>query len=103
MLNVIVVGLVTAMVITLSFLGVAYKEAARLPFKDIQGTIIVQKNGNVPENVSGVLLSCSLSPIHQDAFAAITKIDVAQDISRAISLWVFVADQFKRFVGVNWQ
>jgi ABC-type antimicrobial peptide transport system permease subunit len=103
LLNVIVIGLVTAMVITLSFLGVAYKEAARLPFKDIQGTIIVQKNGNVPENVSGVLLSCSLAPIHQDAVTAISKIDGAQDISSALSLWVFDTDHFKRVVGVNWQ
>jgi ABC-type antimicrobial peptide transport system permease subunit len=91
------------MVITLSCLGVAYKEAARLPFKDIQGTIIVQKNGNVPENVSGVLLSCSLAPIHQDAVTAISKIEGAQDISSALSLWVFDTDHFKRVVGVNWQ
>ena len=102
-LNVIVIGLVAAMVITLSFLGVAYKDAALLPFKDIQGTIIVQKNGNVPEDVSGVLLSCSLAPIHQDAVAAITKINGAQDISSALSLWVFDPDNFKRVVGVNWQ
>ncbi len=103
LLNVIVIGLVTVMVITLSFLGAAYKEAARLPFKDIQGTIILQKNGNVPENISGVLLSCSLAPIHQDEVASINKIDDAQDISSALSLWVFDPDHFKRVLGVNWQ
>jgi ABC-type antimicrobial peptide transport system permease subunit len=103
LLNVIVISLVTAMVITLSLLGMAYKEAARLPFKDIQGTIIVQKNGNVPENVTGVLLSCSLAPIHQDSVTAINKIDGAQDISSALSLWVFDPDHFKRVLGVNWQ
>ncbi len=103
LLNVIVIGLVTAMVITLNLLGVAYKEAARLPFKDIQGTIIVQKNGNVPENISGVLLSCSLAPIHQDAVTAVSKIDGVQDISSALSLWVFDPDHFKRVLGVNWQ
>jgi ABC-type antimicrobial peptide transport system permease subunit len=102
-LNVIVIGMVTAMVITLSFMGVAYKEAARLPFKDIQGTIIVQKNGNVPETVTGVLLSCSLAPIHQDAVADISIINGAQDISSALSLWVFDPDHFKRVIGVNWQ
>ncbi|MGA9047841.1 MAG: FtsX-like permease family protein [Dehalococcoidia bacterium] len=102
-MNVIVIGLVTVMVITLSFLGAAYKEAARLPFKDIQGTIILQKNGNVPENISGVLLSCSLAPIHQDEVASINKIDDAQDISSALSLWVFDPDHFKRVLGVNWQ
>jgi ABC-type antimicrobial peptide transport system permease subunit len=102
-LTVIVIGLVACMVMTLNFLGTAYKEAAQLPFKDIQGTIIVQKNGNVPENVSGVLLSCSLAPIGQDAVSAISKIEGAKDISSALSLWVFDADHFKRVVGVNWQ
>jgi ABC-type antimicrobial peptide transport system permease subunit len=102
-LTVIVIGLVACMVMTLNFLGAAYKEAARLPFKDIKGTIIVQKNGNVPETVSGVLLSCSLAPIQQDAVSAISQIEGAKDISSALSLWVFDTDHFKRVIGVNWQ
>ncbi len=103
LLNVVVIGLATCMVLTLISLGQAYKEASRLPFKDIQGTIIVQKNGNVPETVSGVLLSCSLSPIHQDTIGRIGAIQGVGDVSQALSLWVFDPDRFKRVLGVNWQ
>lgn len=102
-LTVIVLALVTCMVLTLNFLGAAYKEASRLPFKDIQGTIVIQKNGNVPETISGVLLSCSLAPIHQNVIGDISKIEGANNISSALSLWVFDEDHFKRVLGVNWQ
>lgn len=102
LLSVMVIGLVTLMVITLNSLGDAYKEASRLPFNDIQGTIIMQRNGNVPEDISGVLLSCSLAPIHQEVISRISKIDDVRDISTALSLWVFDADHFKRVLGVNW-
>jgi len=102
LLSVMVIGLVTLMVITLNSLGVAYKEASRSPFDDIRGTIIIQRNGNVPENVSGVLLSCSLAPIHQEVTSRISKINDVRDISTALSLWVFDAEHFKRVLGVNW-
>ena len=87
LLNVMTIGLVTLMVITLNSLASAYRDAARLPFEDIQGNIIIQKNGNVPETISGVLLSCSLAPVPQDLISQISKIDGVKDISAALSLW----------------
>jgi len=94
LLNIITIGLVTLMVITLNSLASAYREAARLPFQDIQGNIIIQRNGNVPENVSGVLLSCSLAPIPQELIS---------EIKAALTLWVFDPDNFKRVSGVDFQ
>jgi putative ABC transport system permease protein len=91
------------MVITLSSLAVAYREAARLPFEDIQGNIIIQRNGTVPETISGVLLSCSLAPIPQELIPQISQIDGVEDISIALSLWVFDADNFKRVSGVDFR
>jgi ABC-type antimicrobial peptide transport system permease subunit len=101
LLNVMTIGLVTLMVITLNSLSTAYRTAARLPFEDIQGNIIIQRNGNVPETVSGVLLSCSLAPIPQELISRISKIDGVKDISAALSLWVFDPDNFKRVSGVD--
>jgi ABC-type antimicrobial peptide transport system permease subunit len=101
LLNVMTIGLVTLMVITLNSLSTAYREAARLPFEDIKGNIIIQRNGNVPETISGVLLSCSLAPIPQDLISQISKIDGVKDISSALSLWVFDPDNFKRVSGVD--
>ena len=101
LLNVMTIGLATLMVITLNSLATAYREAARLPFEDIQGNIIIQRNGNVPETISGVLLSCSLAPIPQELISQIGKIDEVKDISAALSLWVFDTDNFKRVSGVD--
>ncbi len=101
MLNVMTIGLVTLMVITLNSLSTAYREAARLPFEDIQGNIIIQRNGNVPETTSGVLLSCSLAPIPQELVSKIGRINGVEDISEALSLWVFDPDNFKRVSGVD--
>jgi len=103
LLNIITIGLVTLMVITLNSLASAYREAARLPFQDIQGNIIIQRNGNVPENVSGVLLSCSLAPIPQELISEIKGVDGVKDISAALTLWVFDPDNFKRVSGVDFQ
>src|SRR4030042_6952451 len=103
LLNVMTIGLVTLMVITLNSLATAYREAARLPFQDIQGNIIIQRNGNVPETTSGVLLSCSLAPIPQDLVSQISKNDGVKDISTALALWVFDPDNFKRVSGVDFR
>ncbi|MBI2908009.1 MAG: ABC transporter permease [Chloroflexi bacterium] len=101
-LTVMVVALVTAMIIVLNSLGTAYKEASRLPFQDVQGTVIVQKNGNVPEDISGALVSCSLAPIGQGTVSAISGLTEVKDVSTALYLWVFDKDHFKRALGVNW-
>jgi ABC-type antimicrobial peptide transport system permease subunit len=101
LLNVMTIALVTLMIISLSSLAIAYKEAARLPFEDIQGNIIIQKSGNVPETIEGVLLSCSLAPISQELITEINKVDGVKDISSVLSLWVFDPDNFKRVSGLN--
>jgi ABC-type antimicrobial peptide transport system permease subunit len=102
LLNVLVIGLVTALIVIINALGIAYKDASRLPFEDVQSTIIIQRNGNVPDNMTGILLSCSLAPIHQEIADEINKMSGVKDISSALFLWVFDQDHFKRVLGVNW-
>jgi ABC-type antimicrobial peptide transport system permease subunit len=102
LLNALVISLVTVLIITLNSLGIAYKEAARLPFEDVESTIIVQRNGNVPENISGIVLSCSLAPIRQGFIPRISEIDGVRNVSSALFLWAFDEDHFKRVLGVNW-
>ena len=92
-LSIVTMSLVTALIIILNSLGMAYRDASRLPFEDIQGTIVVQRNGNVPEDISGVLLSCSLAPISPDVASQIAGYDGVKSVSSALSLWVFDADK----------
>ena len=100
--NVFVIGLVVFMIITLNALAIAYQDAAQLPFASVHSTIMVQKSGNVPENITGVVLPCSLAPIQSGATADTRKLDGVSDVSTGLFLWVFDTDSFKRVLGVNW-
>jgi len=101
-LNIMVIGLVVVLLITLNSLGIAFKEASKLPFENIHSSIIVQRSGNVPENISGVVTPCSLAPIKGEYIQQINAIDDVKDISYGLFLWVFDKDSFKRVLGVNW-
>ena len=102
LLNIMVIGLVVVLLITLNSLSVAYKEASKLPFENIHSSIIVQRNGNVPENTSGAVTPCSLAPIKGELIPQINKIDGVKGVSYGLFLWVFDKDNFKRLLGVNW-
>jgi len=101
-LNVMLISLVVVMLITLNSLGTAYKEASRLPFEKMQSSIIIQKNGNVPENITGAVTSCSLAPINNNLVSEIGTIEGVKNIFYGLFLWVFDDDNFKRVLGVNW-
>mgnify|MGYP003992123673 FL=1 len=101
-LNILVISLVVVLLITLTSLNTAYKDASKLPFESIHSSIIVQKNGNVAENTTGALVSCSLAPIKKDLISNIKSLDGVSEVSYGLSLWVFDEDTFKRVLGVNW-
>jgi ABC-type antimicrobial peptide transport system permease subunit len=101
-LNVGAIILLVILLITLNSLSLAYKDVAGLPFKSINSTIIVQRNGNVPENMTGVVLSCSSAPIGADYLSKVKGVDGVKDVSYGLLLWVFDHDNFKRVFGVNW-
>jgi len=102
LLNIMVIGLVVVLLITLNSLGVAFKEASRLPFENIHSSIIIQRNGNVPENTSGAVTPCSLAPIKGEFILQIGKIEGVKEVSYGLFLWVFDKDSFKRVLGMNW-
>jgi ABC-type antimicrobial peptide transport system permease subunit len=102
LLNVLVIGLVVVLIIVLNSMGTAYKDASKLPFQEIRSNIIVQRNGNVPENTSGAVCSCSLAPIRYGYVTNISKVEGVTDVSYGLLLWVFDQDHFKRVFGVNY-
>ena len=101
-LNILIISIIVILIITLNSLSLAYKDASRLPFQSIHSSIIIQRNGNVPENTTGALVSCSLAPIKQDILKKIRTMNDVKDISGGLSLWVFDEDNFKRVLGVDW-
>ena len=101
-LNIMVIAIVVVLLITLNSLGIAFKEASKLPFENIHSSIIVQRSGNVPENISGAVTPCSLAPIKSEYVPQISEVDGVKGISTGLFLWVFDKDSFKRVMGVNW-
>lgn len=101
-LSILIISLVVVIIVVLNSLNLAYKEASKLPFESVHSSIIVQKNGNVPENTTGAVLSCSLAPITQDYLTQINKIEGVKDVSSGLFLWVFEKDNFERVLGLNW-
>lgn len=100
-INVLGIAITVALLITLSALSTASREAAMIPLEEVGADIIVQKYGSVPKAVSGPILSCSLGPIRQNEINRIRQIDGVQDISPALLIWVFDRDYFKIVTGIE--
>jgi len=101
-LNVLTISLVVILFIVMNSLNLAYKQASKLPFREIHSSLVVQKNGNVPENTTGAVLSCSMAPIENHYLIEITKIEGVKEVSSGLFLWVFDKNDFKRVLGLNW-
>jgi putative ABC transport system permease protein len=101
-LNVLVISLVVVLLVTLNGLGAAYKDASLLPFENIHSSITIQRSGNVPENMTGAVLPCSLAPISAQNVKNISALSDVKGVSDGLFLWVFDKDNFKRVLGVDW-
>ena len=100
-ISVLGIAIAVALLITLSALSTAYREAARIPLEEVGADIIAQKYGSVPKAVSGPILSCAVGPITQNEIERIRQIDGVQEISPALLIWVFDRDYFKIVAGIE--
>jgi len=54
-----------ALLVILNALSLAYRQAARVPLKEIGADITVQRSGNVPQELSGPVFPCSAVTIRK--------------------------------------
>jgi len=78
-----------ALLIVLNALSTAYHEAARSPLKEIGADITVQRPGNVPEQLAGVVFPCSAETIRDDQVNKVRDLPGVRGIGKAVLLWVF--------------
>lgn len=78
-----------ALLIILNALSAAYHDAARSPLKEIGADITVQRPGNVPENLAGVVFPCSAETIRDNQVKKIRDLPGVRGIGKAVLLWVF--------------
>lgn len=99
--NIGLVALVTCVLVCITFLAGALERAFHAPLNDIGANITVQKAGDVPEQMAGPVLPCSVAPISAEQSSMIASLPGIQSISRAILFWDFSEDAFQIVVGMR--
>ena len=89
------------LLLVLHALSGAYKEATKMPLKDIGADISIQRNGDVPENLDGVVFSCSAVTIRHDEVEAVRSMKGVRSVAQAVLLWIFQEDKFTMALGIE--
>ncbi len=89
------------LLLVLNALSGAYKEATRIPLRDVGADISIQRNGDVPEELNGVVFSCSAVTIRHDEVEAVRAMSGVRSVAQAVLLWVFQNDKFAMVLGIE--
>ncbi|MEL7639688.1 MAG: ABC transporter permease [Solidesulfovibrio sp.] len=86
------------------FLGVrltsaSFQAAFRAPLDDIGASLTVQRSGDVPQEMAGPVLPCSLAPITAAEIADIKRLDGVLGVSESVLFWDFEPDKFVIMAG----
>jgi len=92
-----------ALLIILNALSVAYRQAAHAPLKEIGADITVQRPGDVPKDLTGVVFPCSAVTIQDDQVMKIQGLDGVRGIGKAVLLWIFDPNRAWIVLGVEQQ
>ena len=90
-----------AILVILNSLSLAYREAARQPLKEIGADITVQRPGDVPEDLKGVVFPCSAVTIRDDEVRKIGSLPGVRGIGKGLLLWVFDPNHAWIVLGVE--
>jgi len=89
------------LLLVLNALSSGYKEATRIPLQDVGADISIQRSGNVPENLNGVVFPCSAVTIRHDEVEAVRGMSGVRSVAQAVLLWVFQDDKFAMVLGIE--
>jgi ABC-type lipoprotein release transport system permease subunit len=78
-----------ALLIILNALSAAYRQAAHAPLEEIGADVTVQRSGNVPEQLTGVVFPCSAETIRDEQVKKIAGLPGVRGVGKAVLLWVF--------------
>ena len=99
--NIGLIALVTCVLISIMLLAGALERSFHAPLNDIGANITVQKAGDVPEQMAGPVLPCSVAPIKGEQSRQIASLPGVQSISRAVLFWDFSDEAFRIVVGMQ--
>ena len=90
-----------ALLIVLNALSLAYRQAARVPLKEIGADITVQRSGDVPKELAGAVFPCSAVTIHKEEVEKIQKLPGVRGIGTGLLLWVFDPNHVWIVLGIG--
>lgn len=99
--NIGLVALVTCVLVCITLLAGALERAFQAPLNDIGANMTIQMAGDVPEQMAGPVLPCSVAPISEEQSSSISSLPGIQSISRAVLFWDFSDDRFQIVVGLQ--
>jgi putative ABC transport system permease protein len=99
--NIAMVALSVSVLVCITMLAGALELAFQAPLNDIGANVTVQISGDVPEQMAGPVLPCSVAPISAEQSQNIAKIGGIQSMSRAVLFWDFSEDEFQIVVGLK--
>ena len=99
--NIGMVALVTTVLLCITLLAGALEQAFQAPLNDIGANITVQKSGDVPEQMAGPVLPCSVAPISNQQRLSIADLPGIQSVSEAVLFWDFSDDMFQIVIGMR--
>ncbi len=92
-----------ALLLILNALSAAYRQAAREPLKEIGADITVQRPGDVPKDLTGVVFPCSTVTIRDDQVKKIEGLEGVRGIGKGVLLWIFDPNKAWIVLGVEQQ
>jgi ABC-type antimicrobial peptide transport system permease subunit len=92
-----------ALLIVLNALSAAYRQAAHAPLDEIGADVTVQRPGDVPKDLTGVVFPCSAVTIRDDQVKRISGLPGVRGIGKAVLLWVFDPNRAWIVLGVEQQ
>lgn len=82
-------------------MSLAYKEATRLPLREIGADVSIQRSGDVPEELHGVVFPCAAVTITRAEVEAVKKLPGVRAVAESLLLWVFDDDRFMLIIGLD--
>ncbi len=89
------------MVVIAATLHHSIPEIARIPLQNIGVQSIVQKTGEIPDQMVGAIFPHSNAPISQDQFDALAGLPFVEQADRCLYFWYFDELYFKAVLGID--
>jgi putative ABC transport system permease protein len=92
-----------ALLVILNALSLAYRQAAHAPLQEIEADITVQRHGDVPKELAGVVFPCSAVTIKDKEIKKIEGLPGVRGVGQAVLLWVFEPQRAMIVLGIEQQ